>query len=115
MTDTDQDNETSQREACDKGGETSPGFHKGKTPPCEKSREECPDAAIDGHDDDSSSSTTGDNALHDDYEALGAEDPQYPGGVPEPRGEPLSSPCNSVHDYTSCSVLGTSSGGSYNQ
>ena len=28
---------------------------------------------------------------------------------------PLSSPCNSVHDYTSCSVLGTSSGGSYNQ
>ena len=32
VTDTDQDNETSQREACDKGGETSPGFHKGKTP-----------------------------------------------------------------------------------
>ena len=88
MTDTDQDNETSQREACDKGRETSPGFHKGKTPPCEKSREECPDAAIDGHDDDSSSSTTRDNALHDDYEALDAEDPQYPGGVPEPRGEP---------------------------
>ena len=57
-------------------------------PPCEKSSEELLDAEMTGYDDDCSGSTSGDNALHDDYEALDSEGPQDPGGVPEPRGEP---------------------------
>ena len=86
--DTSQDNDTSQREACEKGGETFPDSNARETSPCEKSSEELLDAEMTGYDDDGSSSTSGDNALHDDYEALDSEDPQDPGGVPEPRGEP---------------------------
>ena len=100
--DTSQDNDTSQREACEKGGETFPDSNARETPPCEKSSEELLDAEMTGYDDDGSSSTSGDNALHDDYEALDSEDPQDPGGVPEPRGERSSG-----HDYTSFYVLET--------
>ena len=95
-----QDNEAPQQSACGNGEPDGPGTRTGKTSPCDNGAGSIlPDFQEGTHpasepmrpDDDSPSSTSGEQAITQEGHEAHEDTSRYnsgPGGIPEPRGEP---------------------------